>query len=175
MECTANRDLETTPLLGTLAPAVKKKKSKKRRKQNKEHSVADAERKLSDNDPRRIAHDLKAVPIAPQSRPSLSTSIPGSKIRWNFEVEYNDHFETPQMAYGDISSILEYLAEDIGKPKSELVVYDPYFCQGQMVRHMHELGFENVINLNRDFYQDILNKAIPGKFQVKHHHKSLFI
>eukprot|EP01032_Pedospumella_encystans_P008066 gene8066-9613_t len=81
---------------------------------------------------------------------------------WNFAVDYNDHFETPPIAYKDLSPVLEAVAKCVGKTTAELAVYDPYWCEGSMVSHMRELGFENVINRNRDFYMDIKKKNIPG-------------
>ena len=83
--------------------------------------------------------------------------------QWNFAVDYNDHFETPRIAYSDIAPMLNALAESLHKSPSELVIYDPYWCQGCMVAHLAALGFPNVINNNRDFYVDIKNKRIPGK------------
>ena len=43
------------------------------------------------------------------------------------------------------------------------MVYDPYYCAGQMVNFMHEIGVKNVINRNRDFYADVDSKEVPGK------------
>ncbi|CAM9158502.1 unnamed protein product, partial [Ectocarpus fasciculatus] len=80
---------------------------------------------------------------------------------WNFAAEYNDHFETPVSAYADVSPVLQCIAEELGKSKEELVIYDPYYCKGSMVSHMAGLGYTNVINRNRDFYEDIATKAIP--------------
>jgi hypothetical protein len=34
----------------------------------------------------------------------------------------------------------------LGTTKSALRVYDPYFCEGRMVQHMAQLGFESVYN-----------------------------
>mmetsp|Transcript_15749 Transcript_15749/g.26291 ORF Transcript_15749/g.26291 Transcript_15749/m.26291 type:complete len:310 (+) Transcript_15749:81-1010(+) len=80
---------------------------------------------------------------------------------WNFEVEYNDHFETPKIAYMDLIPVLLQAARDCNKTLSDLVVYDPYYCAGQMVNFLHELGVTNVINRNRDFYADVAEQNIP--------------
>lgn len=85
---------------------------------------------------------------------------------WNFAVDYNDHFETPPTAYKDLSPVLEALAHGVCKTTAELTVYDPYWCEGSMVSHMRELGYENVINRNRDFYMDIKKKNIPGMLVI---------
>jgi hypothetical protein len=47
-----------------------------------------------------------------------------------------------------------------------LVVYDPFYCAGQMVNYLHELGVMNVINRNRDFYADVAAGDVPSKFWV---------
>ena len=44
----------------------------------------------------------------------------------------------------------------------QLVVYDPYYCAGQMVSYLHELGLETVINRNQDFYADVEANEVPG-------------
>ena len=63
---------------------------------------------------------------------------------WNFEVDYNDHFETPPIAYSDIVPMLKELATSLGKLPEDLIIYDPYYCQGAMVRILAELGFTKV-------------------------------
>lgn len=81
---------------------------------------------------------------------------------WKFEVDYNDHFETPLIAYKDIDLILITIAKSVGKSKDDLIIYDPYYCHGQMVNHLSSLGYTKIINSNTDFYADIKHKKIPG-------------
>jgi hypothetical protein len=81
---------------------------------------------------------------------------------WNFAVDYNDHFETPVIAYSDITPLLHTLSSLAGMADEELTVYDPYWCEGSVVGHLGSLGFKSVINRNRDFYMDIKKRAIPG-------------
>lgn len=81
---------------------------------------------------------------------------------WNFDVDYNDHFETPRIAYEDLQPALNALLTHLHVSTSACTIYDPYYCQGQMVAHMQALGFPNVINMNRDFYRDVSSKAVPG-------------
>lgn len=85
---------------------------------------------------------------------------------WNFTVDYNDHFETPPVAYKDIAPMLHALAATMQKSSSDLTIYDPYWCEGSMVAHLCSLGFPKVINKNRDFYADIKKKCIPGNFSL---------
>ena len=113
------------------------------------------------------ADSVKANPTTAASEGASSTLNKKERVikpssLWNFAVDYNDHFETPPIAYKDLSPVLEALAKCVGKTTAELTVYDPYWCEGSMVSHMRELGYENVINRNRDFYMDIKKKNIPG-------------
>eukprot|EP01032_Pedospumella_encystans_P008144 gene8144-9700_t len=110
---------------------------------------------------------MKANPTIATNQGTLSTLSKKERVikpssLWNFAVDYNDHFETPPIAYKDLSPVLEALAHCVGKTTADLAVYDPYWCEGSMVSHMRELGYENVINRNRDFYMDIKKKNIPG-------------
>ena len=72
-----------------------------------------------------------------------SSSPPPS--RWNFTVDYNDHFETPLVAYQDILPVLQSIADSKDKLLRDLVVYDPYYCKGQMVKHLQSLGIDKGI------------------------------
>lgn len=103
---------------------------------------------------------IPTLPVTKKERVIKPSSL------WNFTVDYNDHFETPPIAYKDLSPVLEALATCVGKTTGELSIYDPYWCEGSMVSHMRELGYANVINRNRDFYMDIKKKNIPGTLQL---------
>lgn len=47
-------------------------------------------------------------------------------------IDEADHCETPLIAYEDLEPFLQQLAHRLGKPKSDLRIYDPYFCTGKM-------------------------------------------
>jgi hypothetical protein len=69
-----------------------------------------------------------------------------------FETDYNDHFETSPRAYRDIEPILSHFATLMGKQKSDVVIYDPYYCAGAVKAHFASLGFPRVENDNVDCY-----------------------
>ena len=78
---------------------------------------------------------------------SSSNNVDGETSKngvWKFDVDYNDHFETPLIAYNDIKPMLLALAESLGKKPDELVIYDPYYCQGGMVMMLKGMGFPKV-------------------------------
>lgn len=78
-----------------------------------------------------------------------STNKDTSNGQWNFTVDYNDHFETPLVAYSDILPMLLTLAESLGKRPEDLVIYDPYYCQGGMVEMLKKMGFPKVRKVRR--------------------------
>lgn len=148
----------------------KKKKSKKRNRDHPEGRDTFAD---NCNDTGSGVHAVTTVNhVSNDTIETLNTRVASdnrskkdaaSNVRgWNFEVDYNDHFETPPIAYKDLQPVLVALAAQLNKPVSELVIYDPYWCKGNMVSHLSQLGFSTVINRNRDFYKDIKNKQIPG-------------
>ena len=50
----------------------------------------------------------------------------------------------------------------------ELIIWDPYYCDGSMVTDLATLGCcaERIINRNRDFYADIANGETPDEYHV---------
>jgi hypothetical protein len=106
----------------------------------------------------------KKAPIRHESVGSgISQGGRGGDGQWNFEVEYNDHFETPQQAYVDLLQVLKHAAKDVGKTMEDLIVYDPYYCNGRVVSLLNNVGIRNVVNQNRDFYEDIRSHSLPGE------------
>jgi hypothetical protein len=87
---------------------------------------------------------------------------------WAFETDYNDHFETPTIAYTDVSPAFAELCKLLGKVPQDLVIYDPYFCQGKMRQRLKDIGYPTVINENRDFYADVKKKRVPGTIMHGH-------
>lgn len=73
-------------------------------------------------------------------------------IQYPYPVEDADHCETPEAAYRDIAGVLEFLALRMGKDRSNLSIYDPFFCEGSIVSRLGALGFQNVYNRCEDFY-----------------------
>ncbi|KAL3810282.1 hypothetical protein ACHAXA_008650 [Cyclostephanos tholiformis] len=61
----------------------------------------------------------------------------------------DDHCETPLQSYRDILPILTELCKRDGSLK----IYDPYFCDGSVVKHLSSLGFDNVYNKKEDCYE----------------------
>ena len=111
-----------------------KKDEKKRLKRQQESTAAHSSVKKPRST---ISADVHSKPKP--SSPSSSSSSSCSRC-WNFAVDYNDHFETPLVAYQDILPVLQNIADRKGKSLHDLVVYDPYYCKGEMVKHLKSLG-----------------------------------
>ena len=106
------------------------------------------------------------VPATHTSQPNTSLTLSKAAVTplcaWNFAVDYNDHFETPLVAYEDIRPFLALAAKHAGKAApADLILYDPYYCQGAMVALLNQAGFPRVINRNRDFYADVAKGQVP--------------
>merc|ERR1712151_486337 len=78
-----------------------------------------------------------------------------------FQAEFVDHCETSLEAYMDIAPFLDFLASQLGKNRTTLSIYDPYFCAGTMKKHLGSLGFHTVYNECEDFYGVIRDGRIP--------------
>lgn len=71
----------------------------------------------------------------------------------------DDHCESPLEAYQHIAELLKSI------PQSELRIYDPYYCDGSVIRHLASLGLPNVYNRNEDCYEAWKTNKTP-KFDV---------
>lgn len=89
------------------------------------------------------------------------SSSSSNNNNYNFEVDYNDHFETPLNAYEDILPFIESIATILNKSLDDIIVFDPYYCQGSMIKILKSLGIKTIINKNEDFYQMILDNKVP--------------
>lgn len=94
---------------------------------------------------------------------------------YDYEVDYNDHFETPLQAYKDILPLLDSIAPSVDfrdtetfktveEKRKQNIIYDPYYCNGRTKGLLQSLGFERVVHEKRDFYKDIAEGNVP-----KHH------
>jgi hypothetical protein len=102
------------------------------------------------------APEAAAAPGAPTS--SFDIGLP-------FPTDYNDHFETPRVAYSDAAPILDAINAHLHgatAPRSSLALYDPYYCAGAARSHLHALGFTNLTHAPRDFYKDVAAGAVPA-------------
>jgi len=79
-----------------------------------------------------------------------------------FEADELDHCETAPEAYSHVAPLLADLASCLSVTISSLRIYDPFFCNGAVTRHLAELGFESVYNKNEDFYAAIESGRIPA-------------
>eukprot|EP00571_Detonula_confervacea_P007634 CAMPEP_0172322350 /NCGR_PEP_ID=MMETSP1058-20130122/45652_1 /TAXON_ID=83371 /ORGANISM="Detonula confervacea, Strain CCMP 353" /LENGTH=501 /DNA_ID=CAMNT_0013038073 /DNA_START=57 /DNA_END=1562 /DNA_ORIENTATION=- len=69
-----------------------------------------------------------------------------------YPTDPDDHCETPMQSYKDILPILNELNKRNGGGKHTVKIYDPYFCDGSVVKHLSSLGFNSVYNKKEDCY-----------------------
>lgn len=113
------------------------------------------------------------VPLPPPpsepSPPGGSSGLPAPQPRQPapapaplaFDADELDHCETAPETYLHVAPLLTELAHSLGVTPAALRVYDPYFCNGAVARHMAELGFESVYNRNEDFYAAAASGQTP--------------
>lgn len=82
--------------------------------------------------------------------------------RYPFKANYNDHFETREIALRHVAPALQAIQEAT-KPNTpeDFVLYDPYYCEGAVKEKWAALGFENVVHECRDFYADAKSGTMP--------------
>ena len=106
---------------------------------------------------RKPSKDLKEVPTSA----SASANLEEGRPRYSFQVDDTDHCETPMQAYKDLLDVLDRIAKSLNKKRSNLIIYDPYYCDGGVKKKLFSYGFTSVINRNRDFYEDIKKNNTP--------------
>ena len=57
--------------------------------------------------------------------------------------------------------MLQTFAKQLKKPKEELKIYDPYYCDGKIAKDLGELGYTDVYNKCEDFGKVLKDKKVP--------------
>ena len=92
---------------------------------------------------------------------ALNSDDGATAITYPYEVNDDDHCETPAEAYAHLKPMLIVLARVLCKTRATLRIYDPYFCEGSVVERLQTLGFTDVYNKKEDFYLKIAEGTIP--------------
>ena len=93
-----------------------------------------------------------------------------------FPVDPDDHCESPSDSYRDIQPILDELVQITGKTsKDNLAIYDPYYCNGSVVKYLNDLGYTNVYNKKEDCYQTWSTKQEREKLEQPYPKYDVFI
>ena len=95
---------------------------------------------------------------APAPAPSVPHPVPKPLA---FDAAEDDHCETAPEAYVHIAGALQLLAATLGVAAAELRIYDPFYCNGAVERHLAALGFPCVHNRNEDFYAVLQEGRVP--------------
>jgi len=109
--------------------------------------------------------DQKALPNSSDTNDDVESNGPSSSFP--YEVDPDDHCESPLQAYKDIAPLLESYTRWIRKrSNSELSIYDPYFCNGRVARHLESLGFPGVYNRKEDCYKVWRDPSIYPSYDI---------
>lgn len=100
---------------------------------------------------------METSPAAPPAGSPTKRARPvdesdDAKEDYPYDVEEADHCETPAAAYEHVAPVLRMLAALCGRTPASLRIYDPYYCEGGVVRRLGEQGFHRVYNAREDFY-----------------------
>jgi len=80
------------------------------------------------------------TPTAPPAS-SASSGDNECNLRRAFDgYDPADDCETPLVAYQHVAPLLAKLAQRLKKKPHELIIWDPYFCDGAVARHLTTLG-----------------------------------
>ena len=82
-----------------------------------------------------------------------------------YPTDPDDHCETPQVAYEDILPLLHKVAKLCKVSPSNLSIYDPYYCNGTVIKNLNSLGFPQVYNKKENCY-DIWSSGNIPKFHT---------
>lgn len=84
-----------------------------------------------------------------------------------YEVDPDDHCESPLEAYEDVIPLLQSYGKWIRKQSnSQLSIYDPYFCNGRVARHLESLGFPEVYNRKENCYEVWKDPSLYPSYDV---------
>jgi hypothetical protein len=76
-----------------------------------------------------------------------------------FATDPDDHCESPLDSYKDIVPLLKLCG-------STASIYDPYYCNGTMAKHLASLGFPDVYNKKEDCYKVWASKKCYPSFDL---------
>jgi len=102
-------------------------------------------------------HEKRKLPSVLHSKNKKLKLVPS----FPFQVDAADHCETSLEAYQHLIPFLDLFAHSIGKSRSTLLIYDPYYCAGKMKSILAGFGFTHVYNECEDFYEKISSQTIP--------------
>lgn len=137
-------------------------KEMKRRQGEEEEVVVD------DDDEGKINIDTITT-ITSTTVPSSTTVASSAIVPSSFPYPTNpdDHCETPLKSYEDILPLLHAAARSFSSSSSSstLKIYDPYYCDGSVIKHLSTLGYSNVYNKKEDCYK-VWQMKVEPKYDI---------
>eukprot|EP01033_Poteriospumella_lacustris_P015162 gene15162-10851_t len=141
--------IETVAVSSELPSENVEKSSKKRKFDEVDEATTDA----SSSKKNKKGNKKSKGDLMDKGSTNVSSEADEEVIEYPYEVQPDDHCETPIEAYEDLGCFLNFIAQKLNKTPQELFIYDPFFCEGSMVERMASLGYTNVYNRKEDFYQ----------------------
>ena len=139
----------------------KRRKKSKKKDKDKSTNVMSIDNIRDDNAINREVISSHPLPLSTSSTQVSSSSTTPDDHTYPYKVVNDDHCETPLESYKDIDDIIATYAISIGKQRSDVSIYDPYYCEGSMIERLHTLGYRDIYNKKEDFYEMIRLDRIP--------------
>ena len=128
------------------------------RKQKRKNPEPDSN--VSDNDDDEIDSSTgESVQLKDQDIPKQSG------LDFPYPTNPDDHCETPRQSYLHILPLLNKLSNSVAGGKHSMRIYDPYYCDGSVVKHLSSLGFTSVYNKKEDCYA-AWKSNVPSQYDV---------
>lgn len=159
-------DLESRKFENKEKKDKKDKKEKKEKIEKNEKDVKISEESINNNSLKRSSsyfmNESEVLNLKKSKVSEESDQSDDEQDDYPYEVDSNDHCESPLEAYRDIAVLLSFYSSKIlKKSKEDLKIYDPYFCEGSVKERLKEVGFPSVYNKKEDFYKRMEAKNFP--------------
>ena len=69
-------------------------------------------------------------------------------------------------SYADLVPVLDLVCAQLGRTRETLRIYDPYYCDGAVVRNLGRYGFRSVHNVCEDFYAVVRDGDVVDAFDA---------
>lgn len=144
----------------SVAMEVARRSKKKRGGKKRTAAVAAGAHPVDADAPSPSKKKRKPLPPA-EVRPQQHTQQHERLRRPAFDPA--DDCETPLEAYKHVAPLLAKLAQRLKKPKDQLRIWDPYYCDGAVRAHLASLGFPNVHNARGEDFYELLASGDEGR------------
>jgi hypothetical protein len=116
------------------------------------HALKEMKRRQVEEEEEEVVNDDEEINI--DTSTTVTPSTAAALAIFPYPTNPDDHCETPLKSYEDILPLLHAAARSFSSSSSStLKIYDPYYCDGSVIKHLSTLGYSNVYNKKEDCYK----------------------